>query len=347
MTEQELRKLTIAQLREMIDVPSKLKKKDDIILYILQFGDGLDPQVKRMKTPQPHSGQKTMESMFSVPSKLGENACSLCCGEGTVWCELGIAKCPICFPAKKIESPPLIKLERIRGDDNTIVDPLTGEITFNMTSVDRESLVALVTSYGFGICESIDVLGDVGNDVDLAVEKILNRTRSSAENYSFSQAQLNSEEVRDKVRLAEIQNRKSGREHVHEDVSVLETIDSDFVKKFGRKQNLIQWIHHDPILRSVIVYDYLVLKRDAIKWYKEPAQVYFERSESDGFSMCDEWFIQIIEKVRDAMFNIPETAGGIPVLFRQFSVSQVSEIGDIEVVGESVKTADHVILIDD
>jgi len=356
-TEKELRKLTIAQLREMMHVPSKLKKKDEIVAFILREASitaDTTAEVKRSKNIA------TVDSMFSsITSPVGNVDCPLCNGEGKVWCELGLAKCPLCFPAASTapstRTPPLIKIEKISTSSSAvIVDELSGEISFQMNSVDSEVLTSLVTVYGFGICESIDVLGEVDNDMEKAVDRILEKTRNSAENYDLSQAQMNSEEVRDRTRVEIAEQQKKGRDDVYEDLSVLASIDSDFSRNYiftsdsNEEDGLLKWIGMGE--NSVLVYDYVSIKRDAIKWYKDPAKIFFDRQESeflvarlDGYS---EWFRMQIDRVREAMYSIPETAGGIPVLFRVTEGLSVDD-DEVEVVETHETEQDHVILIED
>ena len=337
--EPELRKLTIPQLKKLATIPTKLKKKDDIVGYLLNMSEAVNGE------EEDHSGKRAKKHpIFSTRTD-----CELCSGNGTVWCELGIARCPLCRPAqpglRAVKTTPIKYESFSSGPYSDIVETVCGEISLRMDKVgDAGMLTTLVAIYGFGICESIEALVGLGRSegVDKAVERLIEKTRDSAENYSLAQAQLNSEEVRESARSKSVAERKSGRERVVEDVSVLNQIDEIFCRKY---ETVLAWMVGDPETNSVLVYDYLVLRRDSVKWFKEYAEEYFDRCEKEELvDGCDmrKFFTDQIARIQEAVFCLPSSGGQIPALFRNDSGVRVQD-EEIEMI--SLPTSNALVVI--
>ena len=340
--ETELRRMTIAQLKKMAKIPIKLKRKDEIIDFILK----LDAKVASLSDEEDDTTKRVRIAPTFFSSVRRDQDCDLCTGNGTVWCELGIARCPLCRPATKERpsTPPVVKYENFSsGPYSEIVvnDSGSGELMLRTDGItDKSMLLTLVSVYGYGICESIEALMGLkeSEGVERAVERLMDKTRDSAENYSLAQAQLNSEEARDSARTKSMTERKSGRERVVDDLSVLNGLDEKFCREFG---DVIIWILGDPKVNSVLVYDYLVLRRDSVKWFKDAAQQYFERSEkrwlSHPGSDLGEFFRNQIAEIQEAVFSLPASGGAIPDLFRSNDTSCVDD-EEVEMI-VSVPTA--------
>ena len=341
LRENELRRMTIPQLKSVAKIPSKLKRKDDIIEFILSMEKGGD--VGGISSEEEdHSKRIRMAPIFTAQRRSGETAdCDLCSGNGTVWCELGIARCPMCRPAvvnQRVSTPPLVKYENCSSgpySDIVVTDPSSGELSLQTDQIaDKSMLLTMVSVYGYGICESIEALMGLGESegVERAVERLIEKTRDSAENYSIAQAQLNSEEARENARTRSVTERKSGREKVAEDLSVLSELNAEFCRDFG---DVIVWILQDPRTNSVLVYDYLVLRRDSIKWFKGAAEGYFGESEkrglSDGRDDYAEFFTTQITEIQEAVFSLPASGGAIPELFRKGELPCVDD-EDVQMV---------------
>ena len=319
----ELEKLTVPALRSLITpVPPKNKKKAELVDIIItkEFAPEHD-KPKRMKIIAP---------VFEMAkgSSSSSNCCALCEGQGSVWCELGLAVCPLCKsdePETCILPSPSVKQERgvtavpymISSDGKIILTIAPG--------IEPKMLINLVTSYGFGICESIEALS-TQTSIEGATEFLKGRTRISAENSSLAEAQLNSEQTRDMVRESQKMSQKQAREAVEEDLSVLLELDKTFCSAYifsdqppdgGR---LLAWALDCPKNR-LLLFDYLSLKRDSIRWYKNPCSVFFDAMESEfllsrGQMEIGSWMSEIIRSVTNALYSLPETGGSIPALFR-------------------------------
>lgn len=319
----ELEKLTVAALRSLITpAPPKNKKKAELVDIVIaeEFAPEHD-KTKRMKIIAP---------VFEMAkgSSSSSNCCDLCEGHGSVWCELGLAVCPICKshePQTCILPSPSVKQERgitavpymISSDGKIILRIAPG--------IEPKMLINLVTSYGFGICESIEALS-TQTSIEGATEYLKCRTRVSAENSSLAEAQLNSEQTRDMVRESQKKSQKQAREAVEEDLSVLLELDKTFCSVYifsdqppdgGR---LLAWALDCPQHR-LLLFDYLSLKRDSIRWYKNPCSVFFDAMENEflqsrGQTDIGSWMSEIICSVRNALYSLPDTGGSIPALFR-------------------------------
>ena len=117
VVEVELRKMKIEALRlEYPEIPKKLKKKDDIVKWIVEHNREEIPETssespKRIKVAPVF----LMASSNSIPTTMILNnepdlSCRLCSGERRVWSELGLAVCPVCAP-RCLSPAPSIKQE--------------------------------------------------------------------------------------------------------------------------------------------------------------------------------------------------------------------------------------------
>ena len=354
--ELELRRMTIPQLKSLAKIPSKFKRKDEIIEFLLNVENVAADRPAVDDDGEDQSKRVRIAPIFSTSGGKSID-CDLCSGKGTVWCELGIARCPLCRPAQtaigteRVSTPPLVKFEKFgTGPYGEIVvtDAESGEISIRTDAIfDKSMLLTLVSVYGYGICESIEALMGLkeSEGLDKAVERLIEGTRDSAENYSLAQAQLNSEEARDSARSKSITERKSGREKVVDDLSVLNGVDENFCQEFS---DVMIWILADPIQHAVLVYDYLVLRRDSVKWFKDAAKQYFERSEKgglDGGSDFGDFFRKQIADIQEAVYSLPSSGGAIPDLFRNDFVPSIDD--EIEMVSVPTTAKADVVTIEE
>jgi hypothetical protein len=333
----ELSKLKVSELKVLaVNASSSIKKKSDLIDYILKKEDG-----KRAK----------IAPVFAM-SKSSSSSCELCDGQNSVWSELGIALCPVCckdtpgcqLPSPSVKQEPGVTRLKYKTD-------IDGKIVIDIGTVDPKKLISLVTVYGFGLCESIEALSEF-DSVEQATDFLVNRNRSSAENASIAEAQLNSEQVREETKASRTKSQNKARESVVDDISVLLDIDKDFCSVFlfadgelpgnGR---VLNWVIEEAGNR-ILLFDYLVIRRDSIKWYKKDAAAYFqtvEREDLMKMETCDisRWFTKKIEDVTMAVFGIPITGGSIPEIFRQSTCQEETERdSDVEVVSSKSNCSD-------
>ena len=382
---EQLKKLTIDQLRKLHpNIPKRLKKKGEIIEWISShtstssqpvvtsipqspftsshvmsqpghnspisidvsspvFGGNVDGEPKRPKVSIAPVFLKSVSSQ-SVPS------CRLCAGAGTLWSELGLAVCPVCTTASRCPSPsPSVKHEQ--GVTSLAYDfDANGNIQLKLGKIDTDQLCDLVLVYGFGVCESIEALHECGSgDILKSAEWLTQRHRRSAEDASVTEAQLNSELVRESTKEDKRTNQLRAREAVVGDISVLLDVDAEFcsdhVFNDSRDTNkLAEWMMTaEPNI--LLVFDYLVLKRDSIKWYKRDAIAYFEKIERlNGFGGADgmaDWFRGQIEAITEAVYNIPQTGGAIPALFRSATTPAQEPSDDADDDVEVVECTHH------
>ena len=322
MDETELKRLKIVELRNLFsDIPKRITKKSDIVQYIMSSSS---QDMKGNVDDSP-----TIASIFAKSKKsVDPFACRLCTGDKSVWCELGLVKCPVCCP----QLTTLVKQEE---PESSII---------RTHNVDLTALCDLVCVYGYGICESVDALRFGDNSVETAVAILIDKTRMSADNYQLEQAQLISEESS--------RGSTSEKSRVISDISEFTEINPDFAHKYifqstiNNTNGLLEWIVDNPT-NSATLYDYLLIRRDSIKWYKKNALKYFEITEP--FNLATEgsgvWLSAELARLRDALYNIPESSGSIPEIFRSLSDEIMDE--DIEFVVASEKTPTTLLVIED
>jgi hypothetical protein len=319
----ELAKLKIADLKLVAgsNVPSKLKKKTEIIDFIIrkEFPPSSE-DIKRIK----------IAPVFAMAAAAGSakksSDCQLCEGQQTVWCELGLAACPICCK-ESVPSLPSPSIKQERGVTNVPYRLNSeGKIFLDIGSVNSENLISLVSIYGFGLCEAIEALAQCGT-LEVAVEFLTTQNRSSAENSSIAEAQLNSEQARDESKESQKNARGRSRDAVREDLTVLLEVDEPFCSKFIFSENpagqgrLLSWVLEAETNR-ILLFDYLIIKRDSIKWYKKSAKSFFAAIEERDLTSVEvpnirHWLEDKVRVVQEALFDIPVTGGSLPVLFRE------------------------------
>jgi hypothetical protein len=214
--------------------------------------------------------------------------------------------------------------------------------------VDREKICQLVLGFGFGICESIEALFEAGS-VEAATQLLMSKTRNSAENSSIAEAQLNSEQARDDIRESKKLSAKHARSTVTEDLTVLLDIDNEFCARFlfadipVDEGKLLQWVLENDSNR-VLLFDYLTLKSDSIKWYKQSAAKFFESLENGELAHTErdeisDILVDTMRKVREATFSIPKTGGSLPALFRnhQNEGPGPDEVGEVVFISDNPK----------
>ena len=310
-----MRALTVAALRERYpEVPRGIKKKTDILAFILSKNANASPP----PTPDPKKTkpQPGLAPVFAMARSASSLTCALCNATGSVWCEIGRVVCPVCV------TEPIPSFE---ASESSVTTPEGRTFLKVPPSLDLPSLTYVVVTHGFGLCESILALRHCDNNVPRSVNFILQNTRHSAENYSLEQAQLNSEEDNDRRREAEKIGQRNLRTLVQDDVSEFTKLDPEFASTYifpttGADSDLLAWILAKSANR-LLLFDYILLRRDAIKWYKQRARTYFEQAEmawSDkrDTDVLSKWFAHEIETLRDALFTIPESSGAVPSLFR-------------------------------
>lgn len=194
--------------------------------------------------------------------------------------------------------------------------------------------MALVTVHGFGLCESVEALA-IHNTLQEAAETLLNKNRSSAENSSVVEAQLNSEQARDESTRSNLSKERSARSSVANDISIFTEIDSDFsAKHIFSDSSLLPWLLETET-NPILLFDYLILRRDSVKWYKNHAALYFEASEVElaclNHEKFSDWFSEKVERLRNALYDLPETAGSIPHLFRSM-LSCASNSDEVQII---------------
>ena len=371
MTEDDLRKLKIEDLRTQYPaVPKKLKKKAEIINWIIRNavpGDVESVSSDVLKIPYDPSPEqvkrtklrniapvflKSVAAGVTVPTTMvieERPPCRMCSSKGEVWSEVGIALCPMCCSGRDTSSPtPSVKLEKgVTWVPHTF--DVNGRVVLRLGKVDPEQVCDLVLVYGFGVCESIEALSETGS-VDAAAQKLMEKNLKSAENTSIAEAQLNSEELRESSKVTRKLNQRKARVEVLEDLTVLLDIDADFCSQYvfrvDADTTLAAWMSAEP-KNTLLVFDYLILKRDSVRWYKLPASAYFRTEEGKVLNQIDtgglcNWFELRIAAVSNAVYNIPETSGAIPVLFRGCQNDEPSNSDphddDLEIVGEHCKT---------
>jgi hypothetical protein len=349
-TEAELRKMKIETIRiEYPNIPKKLKKKDEIVKWVLEQNEvGTTAVLSSIDSPKRIKVAPVfiMSSSTSIPTTMlpGEEkdtSCRLCNGERNVWSELGLAVCPLCAaPQSDIPAPSIKQEPGVTSLPYTF--DASGNIVLKLGAVDPNQLCDLVQIYGFGICEALEALLEC-DSVEEAADRLVEQNRSSAENSSIAEAQLNSEELREGTKRDKKMSLENARNQVQEDVSILLDIDSSFCQAFVFRpdgdSSLIEWMITDQI-NILLVFDYLVLRRDSLKWYKRDALKYFEGIEQDNLNTVEDksvltrWFGEQIEILREALYEIPETGGAIPLIFRKDSSREFTE-DEIEVLCES------------
>ena len=340
---QELNKLKVAELRQLAQgMPAiKSSKKAQLVEYIISstMTDALPAEAETpIGTHRQHDeGKRIKIAPIFLKSKSAASftACELCEGQRTVWSEIGIAVCPICsasdmscsLPSPSVKQEPGVTRLRYQMDSE-------GKILIELGSVDPQKLVTLVTVYGFGLCESMEALQE-HNSVEEATEFLMDRNRSSAENASIAEAQLNSEHTREETRVNKTTSQKEARNAVGDDLTVLLDIDNAFCSTYLFGDDLpgtgqvLKWVLEAESNRLVL-FDYLVLRRDSIKWYKEHARSYFTGMEENELASIQSptdisaWFMGKVDLVRKALFDIPAIGGCIPALFRKESVDDNS-----------------------
>jgi hypothetical protein len=345
----ELAKLKVSDLKSLCPkTTSTGKKKSDLIDAIIrkEFPPE-DGAIKRVKIAPVFLMAKSKSSDESASS-----FCILCEGSRSVWSELGQAVCPVCVEESFSGVIPSPTVKQERGVTSVAYRyDMEGRVVFKVDSAQRELLGQLVTLYGFGICESIEALNE-RDTVEGATELLISRNRSSAENASIAEAQLNSEQTRNESRDREKNFITQARCAVEEDLTVLLGLDSDFCSKFlfcdapidaGR---MLQWLLEKDTDRTLL-FDYLSIKRDSIKWYKASAAKYFDRAERDVLATVSkdelrDLFSKMVEMVSDAVFNIPSTGGAVPLLFRDESeIVAEDDSSDIEVISDRIPERVH------
>ena len=257
---------------------------------------------------------------------LSKKTCRLCSGSKQVWSELGLMPCPLCQE---------LKIDSIKQEEY----------------VDKELLADLVLK-GFGVCESMDSLKGFGNDIEKCANYLLAKTRNSAENYFFEQAQLNSEEAGQIARREEKISIAKNRDNISTDISEFVNIHPGFAEQYifqsDSENGLIEWIAEAT--NAVSVYDYLSVRKNAIKWYKGSAIVYFEQSERENLKIRPQigyhaWFTDQVKLLEETLYSIPESSGAIPLLFRGSNEVIQTDI-DIEML-EVIQNVLQVVNIDD
>ncbi len=333
-----LEKMTIAQLRnEFPNIPKKFRKKDEIILF-LSSADSAEP-------PAPTTPKNTITSYFGPTSSVFQcSICKLCTNERFIWTELGRAFCPLCRAQPARENNTHIKLE---NESNSILSTtISGELMFHIEgAVTKEGLVCLVLQYGFGVIESIEALISANNNTETAACKLIDCTRSAADSYCLAQAQLNSEEALTEQRANSKTNIQQTRANITDDISLFTLVDQQFASEYLFNENgndqLLLWTTASPN-NPQLLYDYLLLKKDAIKWYKADATLYFQRIEEQELLSAtthhlSQWFSNTIVLVKEAMYSIPDNGGSIPSLFRaRDKWMGRSDDGDLELVEDAV-----------
>ena len=330
---EHLNKLTIAQLKQLTIVPKNLKKKQEIIDFILNKENNSSESsssIKRIKIAP-------VFAMSIQPS--ADPQCTLCDDTKSVWCELGLALCPLCTipPSPSVEILPLKHEPGVTSLRYT--NDVEGRIVLDIGSVDKEELKGLVAVHGFGLCESAEALGLHGT-LEKAAEALLNKHRSSAENSSIAEAQLNSEHARDETAVSNVEKLRYARSAVLSDISVLTEIDGAFSAKYIFPDNpldegqILCWLVENES-NPLLMFDYLVLRRDSMKWYKNHAVEYFNKTEIEILSLKREelsnWFVAHNGRLKDALYTLPETGGSIPVIFRSEDFN-APNLEDVEVL---------------
>jgi hypothetical protein len=343
----ELAKLTVTELRALINPPpAKGKKKAELIDMILAklFAESDKEEIKRVKIAPVFAMAKA--------SNVASASCGLCDGQGSLWCELGEARCPLCSKDTEVCVLPSPSVKQERGVTSVPYEfAPDGKIILKIKpGIDPEKLISLVTVYGFGICESLEALS-AEHTIENATEFLMGRIRDSAENSSIAEAQLNSEHVREEIRESKKRSQKEAREAVKQDLSVLLELDNLFCSTYmfsdlpndgGR---LLAWVLESSDNR-VLLFDYLGLKRDSVGWYKKHAASFFDKAEShflldQAGGNVQAWIADMNMQVTDALFNLPETGGSIPALFREtVGTPDENMTGNAEVLIIEEKTQD-------
>lgn len=342
-----LLKLKLNELKAMAGLTG-LKKKPDLVELILRKEFPIaEEEIKRVKIAPVFAMAKTTKPLNREEGPI----CLLCDGQETVWSELGLALCPACTSCLStacVIPSPSIKQEKGVTTVKYTYDA-QGRIVFNIGTVDREKICQLVLGFGFGICESIEALFEA-KSVEDATQLLISKTRNSAENSSIAEAQLNSEQARDDIRESKKLSAKHARSTVTEDLTVLLDIDNKFCARFLFADNhpddegkLLRWVLENDSNR-VLLFDYLTLKCDSIKWYKQAAAKFFESLENGelAHSMTGEItdiLVDAMRKVREATFSIPKTGGSLPVLFRNHQNESLDpdDLSDVVVISDDSK----------
>jgi hypothetical protein len=97
---------------------------------------------------------------------------------------------------------------------------------------------------------------------------------------------------------------------------------------------------------SLLMFDYLVLRRDSVKWYKNHAIEYFDKTELEILSLkreeLSEWFAAYNERLQDALYTLPETGGSLPVIFRSQNFNATKpEDAEVLVLSSRRKSIPH------
>ena len=341
---EELEKLTVPQLKLICAIPKSIKKKTDIIDFVLKHESSKSEESpKRIKIAPVFAMSKS-----AAIEIIDHPACTLCDDSCTVWCELGLALCPVC----RSPSSPTLFVSAVKQEAGVTNLRFTlnehGRIVLDLAHIDKEALKDLVALYGYGLCESAEALVSHAS-LEKAAEFLLNKHRSSAENSSIAEAQLNSEQTKDQVNLANIQKEGKARSAVTSDLSVLTEIDAGFSAEYifptlttNSGNRLLGWLAKSPD-NALLVFDYLVLRRDSVKWYKNHALHFFDSSEAVLHSLASnsvsQWFQDEIEKLRNALFTLPESAGSIPAIFRNQQEVDLSISDDIQFVPSEISSS--------
>jgi hypothetical protein len=323
-------RMTIPQIRkENPSVPKRLKKKCEILEF-LNDEHSVSTSSSPVVTHQPPPMDITR--FFVRATTTDAAACSFCDNERFTWTELGRAWCPICRSSKLHDDG----IKREKSAITYYSYSPSGELVFHVDGlVTKDALSSLVTVYGFGTIESIDALIECKNDIQAAACKLVDATRAAAENYSIAQAQLNSEEDLVEQRAIRRADTACVRKDITNDLSLFGLLDPDFsIAYLSRGNPLLDWAANEPE-NSLLLFDYLNLKKDAVKWYKQHARSYFNTLEINHFThnmdTLSSSLSQAIQSIQEAMYSLPENGGAIPKLFRA-TEPQVGE-EDIEVVG--------------
>ena len=361
----ELKKLKVDALKLIasgVSVTSLVRKKDDLITVILQneFPPDSDQESSHVLTntdPAASSEEAKrvkVAPIFAMSVSKRTSECPLCEGEKSLWSEVGLAVCPVCSDAVCVTPSPSVKQE-------TGVTSLSfsynadGHVILSTGTADVANLPALVGQYGFGLCESLEALNE-HKDPQEAAEWLMNRHRNSAENSSITEAQLNSEQVREDTKESKKRSQRDARQVVVSDISVLLEIDAEFCSKFvfadgevADDGRVLAWLL-DADAHRLSAFDYLVLKRDSVKWYKAPAARYFDAVESQELTILEtsrisEWFETHIKSITDAVYNIPVTGGSIPLLFRNTFEAHTHDDIEIKEVS-SQRSHDEIVLLE-